>query len=280
MNKMKGFKLTKCFTHQEESMLWHISQSENSILLGEKDGVWITTSLKNMMITGEMGSGKSTFLRTMLIFLFYTILPEDLKLILIEVRKSEFSLFQNIPHLACPILEDTRMALNALCWLNEELERRKTIFSSYNLPDYKAYKTLFEEKDNIEHLPILLLVIDEYADLINLSPKESKEALLRFTQIGETFGIYVILSTKEWMDSPKIPIPNRIIFKPKKEEKSFTLKENLCCIKRKEFLFFEGNRLRQYTCIRFDTDVINRMISSLEKTKKSSYLIFMDKLRQ
>lgn len=130
MNKMKGFKLTKCFTHQEESMIWHISQSENSILLGEKDGVWITTSLKNMMITGEMGSGKSTFLRTMLIFLFYTILPEDLKLILIEVRKSEFSLFQNIPHLACPILEDTRMALNALCWLNEELERRKTIFSS------------------------------------------------------------------------------------------------------------------------------------------------------
>ncbi|KOS64719.1 DNA translocase FtsK [Lysinibacillus agricola] len=160
----------------------------------------VTIDLRKMphgLIAGATGSGKSVCINSILVSLLYKAAPHELKLMLIDPKMVELAPFNHIPHLVSPVITDVKAATAALKWAVEEMERRYQLFAHAGARDITRYNAIADK--NNEHslkLPYMLIVIDELADLMMMSPADVEEAICRIAQKARACGIHLIVATQ------------------------------------------------------------------------------------
>ncbi|MDO5033326.1 MAG: DNA translocase FtsK 4TM domain-containing protein [Eubacteriales bacterium] len=176
-------------------------------------------SMPHLLIAGATGSGKSVCINSILISLLYKASPRDLRLIMIDPKVVELSVYNGIPHLETPVVTDPKKAYGALEWAVQEMERRYRLFADNSVRDFKAYNELVQEEaiEDGEHLPLILLVIDELSDLMATTAKEVESAIARLTAMARAAGIHLIIATQRPSVNVitgviKANIPSRISF--------------------------------------------------------------------
>lgn len=148
--------------------------------------------MPHMLIAGATGSGKSIALHGLLISLLYKNSPEMLRLILVDPKRVELSIYNDIPHLLSPVITENKKAIGALRWAIQEMERRYQVLMEGGSRDIKGYN----KKNKDEPLPYILIVIDELADLMSAYGREVEGAIIRLAQMARATGIHLALSTQ------------------------------------------------------------------------------------
>ncbi len=168
-------------------------------------GKIVTTDIAkmpHMLIAGATGSGKSVCINTIIMGVLYKAHPDDVKLIMIDPKVVELSVYNGIPHLLIPVVTDPKKAAAALHWGVAEMTDRYKKFADYNVRDLKGYNKKVEEMrekgdaDAPAKLPQILIIVDELADLMMVSPGEVEESICRLAQLARACGIHLIIATQ------------------------------------------------------------------------------------
>ncbi|EZH68130.1 hypothetical protein DH09_01740 [Bacillaceae bacterium JMAK1] len=180
-----------------ESKAFLEHESPLAVALGlDISGEPTVIDLKKMphgLIAGSTGSGKSVCINSILLSLLYKATPEEVKLLLIDPKVVELAFYQDIPHLAAPVVTDPKEATMTLKWSVEEMERRYQLFAKAGVRDISGYNRKAERKDK---LPYLVIVIDELADLMMVSPQDVEEYICRIAQKARACGIHLLVATQ------------------------------------------------------------------------------------
>ncbi|MEI8174319.1 MAG: DNA translocase FtsK 4TM domain-containing protein [bacterium] len=167
--------------------------------------------MPHILVAGTTGSGKSVTIHSMITSLLYRNGPDDLKLILIDPKRVELTLYNNIPHLLTPVITEAKKTILALKWAAKEMDRRYDILETESVRDIESYHTnIFskglkktkidsegvEKEVEAERLPYIVIVIDELADIMSSYPRELEAAIVRLAQMSRAIGIHLILSTQ------------------------------------------------------------------------------------
>lgn len=153
------------------------------------------TAMPHLLIAGTTGAGKSVCINDILTCFLLNMTPDELRLILIDPKRVELTSYNGIPHLLAPVIVDAEHVVGALQWMMREMDNRYRKFSetqTRNIADYNAYCSRMGEKK----LPYLLIVIDELADLMMISPDETERAITRLAQLARATGIHLIIATQ------------------------------------------------------------------------------------
>ncbi len=173
--------------------------------------------LPHLLIAGTTGSGKSVCTNSLIVSLLYKSSPEDVRLILIDPKVVELSVYNGIPHLLIPVVTDPKKASGALSWAVTEMDRRYRLFSDFGVRDLTAYNESVRQGGEGERLPQIVIVIDELADLMMTTKKEVEESICRIAQKARAAGMYLIIATQRPSADVitglmKSNIPSRIAF--------------------------------------------------------------------
>ena len=158
--------------------------------------------MPHLLIAGATGSGKSVCINTIIISLLYKASPDDVKLIMIDPKVVELSVYNGIPHLFIPVVTDPKKAAGALNWAVAEMTDRYNKFAQYNVRDLKGYNAKVESISNIEDenkpkkLPQIVIIVDELADLMMITPGEVEDSICRLAQLARAAGIHLIIATQ------------------------------------------------------------------------------------
>ena len=156
--------------------------------------------MPHLLVAGATGSGKSVCINTLIMSIIYKADPEDVKLILVDPKVVELSVYNGIPHLMIPVVTDPKKAAGALNWAVAEMEKRYKLFAQYNVRDLKGFneKVLRGEtgEDAEKKLPQIIIIIDELADLMMVAPGEVEGAICRLAQLARAAGLHLILATQ------------------------------------------------------------------------------------
>lgn len=171
------------------------------------------TKMPHLLIAGSTGSGKSVCINTLITSILYHALPEEVKLILIDPKVVELSVYNEIPHLRIPVVTDPRKAAGALHWAVREMEQRYQQFSLSRVRDIGGYNKLHPD----QKLPFIIIIIDELADLMMAAPDSVEDAICRLAQKARAAGIHLVLATQRPSVDVitgviKANIPSRISF--------------------------------------------------------------------
>ena len=177
------------------------SESPLEAALGlDLTGQPVTIDLRKMphgLIAGATGSGKSVCINSILVSLLYKADPHELKLMLIDPKMVELAPFNHIPHLVSPVITDVKAATAALKWAVEEMERRYQLFMHAGVRDITRFNQQAEKAGQYaQKMPYILIVIDELADLMMMSPADVEEAICRIAQKARACGIHLIVATQ------------------------------------------------------------------------------------
>lgn len=181
------------------------AKSKLTVALGKDiSGNIITADISKMphgLIAGATGSGKSVCTNSIIISLLYKNSPDDLKLLLIDPKTVEFEPYNGIPHLLVPVVTDPRKAAGALGWAVSEMEKRYKMLSDRkvrNIEEYNTFvETLQDDPDNeVEKMPYIVIIIDEFADLMQTASKEVEDYIARIAAKARAAGIHLLLATQ------------------------------------------------------------------------------------
>lgn len=175
--------------------------------------------MPHLLVAGATGSGKSVCLNSMLVSLLYKASPEDLKLILIDPKRVEFTLYNGLPHMLLPkAITDVDKAVKALDWLIKEMDRRYNKFAESMVRNIEEYNDRNEIKSQTEpKMPFIVFIVDELGDLMLQRKKEVEEKIIRLTQLSRAAGIYLVIATQRpsvdvITGTIKANLPSRIAF--------------------------------------------------------------------
>ena len=158
--------------------------------------------MPHLLIAGATGSGKSVCINTIIMSILYKANPEDVKLILIDPKVVELSVYNGIPHLFIPVVTDPKKAAGALHWAVAEMTDRYQKFADYQVRDLKGYNQKVEAIKDVEDdtkpgkLPQIVIVVDELADLMMVAPGDVEDAICRLAQLARAAGIHLIIATQ------------------------------------------------------------------------------------
>lgn len=177
------------------------SASPLTAVLGlDISGAPVVTDLKKMphgLIAGATGSGKSVCINSILISLLYKASPNELKLLLIDPKMVELAPYNHIPHLVSPVITDVKAATAALKWAVDEMERRYELFAHTGVRDINRFNEIADQnKRYSDKLPFIVIIIDELADLMMMSPADVEESICRIAQKARACGIHLIIATQ------------------------------------------------------------------------------------
>lgn len=216
-----------------DSSVFQESESPLEAALGlDLTGKPVTLDLRKMphgLIAGATGSGKSVCINSLLVSLLYKSSPRDLKLLLIDPKMVELAPYNHIPHLVSPVITDVKAATASLKWAVEEMERRYQLFAHSGVRDISRYNKLVKDKgDYAQHLPYILIVIDELADLMMMSPSDVEDSICRIAQKARACGIHLVIATQRPSVDVitgliKSNIPTRIAFSVSSQVDSRTI---------------------------------------------------------
>lgn len=158
--------------------------------------------MPHMLIAGATGSGKSVCINTLIMSILYKAHPDDVKLIMVDPKVVELSVYNGIPHLLIPVVTDPKKASAALHWGVSEMEDRYRKFADFNVRDLKGYNKKVETmresgaEDAPARMPQIVIIVDELADLMMVSPGEVEESICRLAQLARAAGIHLIIATQ------------------------------------------------------------------------------------
>ena len=182
-----------------ESELFQKSSSPLTIILGKdivgKPFITDLKKLPHLLIAGTTGSGKSVGINGMILSLLYKNSPDDLKMIMIDPKMLEFSMYNDIPHLLTPVITKPMEAINALASMVAEMEKRYTMMASTRTKNIENYNEK-SKKEGFDKLPYIVIIIDELADLMMTSGKEVEISIARIAQKARACGIHLIVATQ------------------------------------------------------------------------------------
>ncbi len=182
-----------------ESDIFKNSKSPLTVALGKdivgRPFVTDIKKLPHLLIAGTTGSGKSVGINAMILSLLYRNGPDNLKLILIDPKMLEFSIYNDIPHLLTPVIIEPKKAIVALANLVKEMERRYKLMAQNRVKNIDNYNEK-AQKDGLEKLPFIVVVIDELADLMMTGGKEVEYSIARLAQMARASGIHIIVATQ------------------------------------------------------------------------------------
>ncbi|WP_051710548.1 DNA translocase FtsK [Andreprevotia chitinilytica] len=204
----------------------------------------------HMLVAGTTGSGKSVGVNAMILSLLYKATPEDVRFIMVDPKMLELSVYDGIPHLLAPVVTDMKLAANALNWCVAEMEKRYRLMSALGVRNLAGYNQKLREAadsgrkltnpftltpDNpepLEHLPFIVVVVDEFADLMMVAGKKIEELIARLAQKARAAGIHLILATQRPSVDVitgliKANIPTRIAFQVSSKVDSRTILDQM-----------------------------------------------------
>jgi S-DNA-T family DNA segregation ATPase FtsK/SpoIIIE len=151
--------------------------------------------MPHLLVAGSTGSGKTIFLNTLINSLLYRNGPDDLKFLLIDPKRVEFTIYSKLPHFLYPAIVDTQKATNALRWLIDEMDRRFKMLSEVKSRDILSYNNN-AQRNGKEKIPYIILVIDELADLMAAKGRDVETAIVRLAQMSRAVGIHLVVATQ------------------------------------------------------------------------------------
>lgn len=156
--------------------------------------------MPHLLVAGSTGSGKSVCINTLIMSILYKSNPEDVKLIMVDPKVVELSVYNGIPHLLIPVVTDPRKAAGALNWAVAEMMKRYQLFAEYNVRDLTGFneKVLEMKGEEIapKKMPQIVIIVDELADLMMVAPKDVEGAICRLAQLARAAGLHLILATQ------------------------------------------------------------------------------------
>ncbi len=196
-------------------------KSKLAFALGKDvSGKAIVTDIAKMphvLIAGATGSGKSVCINTLISSIIYKAKPSEAKLIMIDPKIVELSVYNGIPHLLIPVVTDPRKAAGALAWAVQEMENRYLMFAAKGVRDLKGYNKAIESENNFGKLPHIVIIIDELADLMMVAKGDVEDAICRLAQKARAAGMHLVIATQRPSVDVitgliKANIPSRIAF--------------------------------------------------------------------
>ena len=252
----------------------------------------IVTDLSKMphgLIAGATGSGKSVCINSILVSLLYKASPDELKMLLIDPKMVELAPYNRIPHLVSPVITDVKAATAALKWAVEEMERRYELFAHTGVRDIKRFNELAKRnKQYSDMLPYLVIVIDELADLMMMSPADVEEAICRIAQKARACGIHLIIATQRPSVDVitgliKANVPTRVAFSVSSSVDSRTIIDGSGAerlLGKGDMLFLENGSSKpvrlQGTFV--SDDEIDDIIHHVREQREPDYLFQQDEL--
>lgn len=173
--------------------------------------------MPHLLVSGATGSGKSVCINTIIMSILYKHSPDEVKLLLIDPKVVELSIYNGIPHLIMPVITDPKKASSSLFWAISEMEKRYKLFEENHVRDIKGYKKAAETDDSMENLPYIVVIVDELSDLMMTAASEVEDYITRLAQKSRACGIHLIIATQRptvdvITGTIKANIPSRISF--------------------------------------------------------------------
>ena len=175
------------------------------------------SEMPHMLIAGATGSGKSVCINSLIVSLLYKYSPDEIKLLMIDPKVVELSVYNGIPHLLIPVVTEPKKAAGALNWAVNEMDKRYELFTKYKVKNIKSYNQQVEKGFISEKLPYIVLIVDELADLMMTCPNDVEDYICRLAQKARAAGIHLIIATQRPSVDVitgviKANIPSRISF--------------------------------------------------------------------
>lgn len=173
--------------------------------------------MPHVLIAGATGSGKSVCINTLITSIIYKAKPSEVKLLMVDPKVVELSVYNGIPHLLIPVVTDPKKAAGALSWAVQEMVNRYSLFASKGVRDIKGYNEAIEKEGSAEKLPQIVIIIDELADLMMVAAKDVEDAICRLAQMARAAGMHLVIATQRPSVDVitgiiKANIPSRIAF--------------------------------------------------------------------
>ncbi len=236
----------------------------------------------HLLVAGTTGSGKSVFINTLLTSILYKFSPDDLRLILIDPKMLELSVYNDIAHLLTPVVTEPKKAILALKWVCKEMERRYSLMNEENTRSLEGYN-----QKSIEKLPYIVVFIDEMADLMMTAGKEVEHYVQRLAQMARACGIHLVMATQRpsvdiITGSIKANFPSRISFQVASKYDSRTVLGEIGAeqlLGNGDMLMSKngGNLIRYQSAFISDNEV-NKLIKEIKKSQEVRYLDELDEI--
>ena len=173
--------------------------------------------MPHVLIAGSTGSGKSVCINTLITSIIYKSKPSEVKMVMIDPKVVELSVYNGIPHLLIPVVTDPRKAAGALAWAVQEMENRYQMFASKGVRDLKGYNEALENEELEGKMPQIVIIIDELADLMMVAAKDVEDAICRLAQKARAAGMHLVIATQRPSVDVitgiiKANVPSRIAF--------------------------------------------------------------------
>ena len=232
--------------------------------------------MPHLLVAGSTGSGKSVCINTLITSLIYKAKPSEVKLVMVDPKIVELSVYNGIPHLLIPVVTDPRKAAGALAWAVQEMEDRYAKFAATGCRDIKGYNKTLENDDEASgtmKLPQIVIIIDELADLMMVAAKDVEDAICRLAQKARAAGMHLVIATQRPSVDVitgliKANIPSRIAFAVSSQIDSRTILDTAGA----EKLLGKGDMLYYPTGVSKPTRVQGTFVSDKEVEKIVDFL--------
>ena len=230
----------------------------------------------HLLVAGTTGSGKSVFINTLLASILYKFSPEELRLILIDPKMLELSVYNDIAHLLTPVVTEPKKAIIALKWVCKEMERRYSMMNEEGTRSLEGYNERSQEK-----IPFIVVFIDEMADLMMTAGKEVEHYVQRLAQMARACGIHLVMATQRpsvdiITGSIKANFPSRISFQVASKYDSRTVLGEIGAeqlLGNGDMLMSKnGSSLIRYQSAFISDNEVNKLITQIKKSQKVNYL--------
>ncbi len=173
--------------------------------------------MPHVLIAGSTGSGKSVCINTLITSIIYKAKPSEVKLLMVDPKVVELSVYNGIPHLLIPVVTDPKKAAGALAWAVQEMVNRYSLFAAKGVRDLSGYNEAIEKEGSAEKLPQIVIIIDELADLMMVAAKDVEDAICRLAQMARAAGMHLVIATQRPSVDVitgiiKANIPSRVAF--------------------------------------------------------------------
>nr|WP_278430063.1 DNA translocase FtsK [Brevibacillus laterosporus] len=245
----------------------------------------IVADIKKMphgLVAGSTGSGKSVCINSIIISLLFKSTPEQVRLLLIDPKMVELAPYNNLPHLVTPVVTDAKQATASLKWAVEEMEKRYTLFVEAGVRDIERYNQTTEDE-----LPYIVIIIDELADLMMVSPQDVEDCIIRIAQKARACGIHLLLATQRpsvdiITGNIKANVPTRLAFAVFSQIDSRTILDQSGAerlLGRGDMLFLEsGTAPIRLQGNYVNDDEIDAVTSVIKKQRKPEYIFTREEL--
>ena len=219
-----------------ESEEFQNNQSKLTVALGKDVAGNIQLAdiakMPHVLIAGSTGSGKSVCINTIITSIIYNAKPSEVKMVMVDPKVVELSVYNGIPHLLIPVVTDPKKAAGALAWAVQEMDNRYNLFATKGVRDIKGYNKAIEKEEGQGKLPQIVIIVDELADLMMVAAKDVEEAICRLAQKARAAGMHLVIATQRPSVDVitgliKANVPSRIAFAVSSQVDSRTILDSV-----------------------------------------------------